>query len=538
MRILLGVVMLGLSPWLAYAFDPEEHSRLSNDALAAAMTMRPPTREMARKVSEIGPNFGLVTQAVDWFEPPEPLLDLYSLGPTLAKRAARNPKAFLARQWAAHNDATHFQGRALESWRVYHQRALDNAVSDPGLALLAEAVALHYLQDFLAAGHEVTPRAGMHDAAAGQLHDHFNRRGVGFVIRPSDDLSRSVNALVASGARTAAQGLAYGEAVGTDRPDWQGDGALSKNPAGLQATFVAALSTLSITEVFAASVHGQSRGLEPCFSQREAKPFGQQHPRRRPNESDAEYEKRRTKAVRSALPDPNTFAGPEGGVRMVDRGSSVLPAVSPCGDAPLEGRYLTRRDPELTRDDYSLSGMYIRSEAAVGKDSGALRLNVDLLFLLTANDSPGSVTNTETHEPFHGWGLDLKMGSGGPTFLFADRYKAFGLLYDYWLPTRLRGAAWGFRVAPRRYDYTTAQPWRLDAGLQASLGVEVFNLVAAVERGHAVVRDGRFRPDYFASVGADFSFAGGWARRAKRFAARKLHAVFGLGPSPDAVPPP
>jgi hypothetical protein len=91
-------------------------------------------------------------------------------------------------------------------------------------------------------------------------------------------------------------------------------------------------------------------------------------------------------------------------------------------------------------------------------------------------------------------------------------------MYDYTLPVGAsRAFSWGYRLAPRRYDYSAAQPWRLDAGLKASVGVDVLNIIVAFERGHGIASDGRFRPDYFFSVGGDIAIAQGWTDRIRKY---------------------
>lgn len=81
----------------------------------------------------------------------------------------------VARRAATNNDA-HFQDELLVNLRYWHTSALDAAARQHKLlgALLLNAIADHYLQDAFAPGHLVTPRYGMHDAAALAMHDYYN----------------------------------------------------------------------------------------------------------------------------------------------------------------------------------------------------------------------------------------------------------------------------------------------------------------------------------------------------------------------------
>src|SRR5436305_890184 len=183
------------------AFEWFEHRELSNAALLAGKLGVPPgamSPAMAREVdarSGGDVTFGDVTLAVDWFRNPDSLLDR----DTVAANIRRRRHNLVKRGLAAHHNADHFQASALSEWRTYHARAVAAAPDAPATALLAEAVALHFLQDFFAAGHVVTPRRGMHDAAAGHLHDRFNRLGVAFALSPGQppEVANILQSLVA-----------------------------------------------------------------------------------------------------------------------------------------------------------------------------------------------------------------------------------------------------------------------------------------------------------------------------------------------------
>ena len=96
---------------------------------------------------------------------------------------------------AAQNNDSHFQSQAMMSWWLWHRDAVltaayGNATQGPvgsgGERLFAglfmNAISNHYLEDSFAPGHVITPREGMHDAAAISMHDFYNRFGAEFSI--------------------------------------------------------------------------------------------------------------------------------------------------------------------------------------------------------------------------------------------------------------------------------------------------------------------------------------------------------------------
>jgi hypothetical protein len=86
---------------------------------------------------------------------------------------------------AVHGNDLHFQGKAIEGIKRFHSKAAILAASSkgaPGLeeAFIANAVADHLVEDFLAAGHAATPRSKFHDVPSAFLHDKYNAIGVPF----------------------------------------------------------------------------------------------------------------------------------------------------------------------------------------------------------------------------------------------------------------------------------------------------------------------------------------------------------------------
>jgi hypothetical protein len=85
---------------------------------------------------------------------------------------------------AAHLNDDHFQERAVLSHIFWHGAAVQAAAVERRLlgALVLNAFADHFLQDFFAPGHVRTPRRRLHDIAALGLHDGHNRRGGTFYL--------------------------------------------------------------------------------------------------------------------------------------------------------------------------------------------------------------------------------------------------------------------------------------------------------------------------------------------------------------------
>jgi hypothetical protein len=85
---------------------------------------------------------------------------------------------------AVHGNGQHFQEESLKGFSKYHKEAIRLAAEgDLPSALLFNALADHFLQDFLASGHVITPRASFHDMTSASVHDFYNDYGSVFQIR-------------------------------------------------------------------------------------------------------------------------------------------------------------------------------------------------------------------------------------------------------------------------------------------------------------------------------------------------------------------
>lgn len=116
------------------------------------------------------------------FESPFPVSDAHSR----LKQQCRED--FWAIAQASHANHTHFQDEMLVSIVIYHTLAVSIARNQRNLygALLVNAIADHYLQDFFAPGHIASPRAIQTDLVSNAMHDYANDNGAVFHLRRND----------------------------------------------------------------------------------------------------------------------------------------------------------------------------------------------------------------------------------------------------------------------------------------------------------------------------------------------------------------
>jgi hypothetical protein len=466
------------------AFEWFEHRELSNAALlvgghgAVRAAMSPAMVRAVEARSASAVTFGDVTVAVDWFQNPEKLLD----PATVATNIRRRRLSLVKRGLAAHHNADHFQAAALSEWQKYHARAVRNAADDPAAALLAEAVALHFLQDFFAAGHVVTPRRGMHDAAAANLHDHFNSRGVAFALAAEQppEVASILRDLVEGKCLTPGERKAYEAATARTSVRFYGDANLSASQE--QKAFLMVVSALSVTEVLMGSTHTPVGPLQTCFS---------------------------TRQIVDAKKVPMEIEGPDGGIRLAEMSAPAV--VGDCSErTPWLGRYGTRHDAALGKLDYDLAGLNVRSALGTGRRSRDTRVDVEVLFLANSEDPPGALVVRDTGKKYTG--SNGMLLTTGPTYSHGTRYNAWGWLVDETFTTGTDLISWGVRGSLRRYGWGAEHPWRADYGVKIGVGFQVVNVVFAVDRQHTVDSAGKFAHDYFGSIGADAAFSATWLR--------------------------
>ncbi|MEK6374960.1 MAG: hypothetical protein AABO58_19970 [Acidobacteriota bacterium] len=494
MRLLLAVsvVVTFLVP-RADAFEGVEHKELSNRALLAALkaapvgSVDPSMADMARTFAgRSDHSFGAITEAVDWFTTPAD--DLLDPGEANRNYDGRDRwQASIKVLWAKHRNVDHFQRLALDEWAEYHAIALAAARDHcfPA-ALYAEAMALHYLQDFFAPGHVVTPRKGMHDVAAGSLHDYFNARGGDFLLFPARIEQTGV--IPSLREQFPDEWLEFEAARLKKKVHFYGDGRLRL--AGEEKVFLALISMLSIREVLAASTKTAVDWLQACFS-----------PRWSPSK----------KGFDDKL-EPNflEFHAVQGGVRLISADRS-LERVRTCDSSSSDwlGRFDLDSDLKLKDLSYRLSGAGVRTKAARGLESHDWRIDTDLLFLSSASDPKGALVD-ETGAPYPD-GDNVHLIWLGPTFTRGSRYTAWGIASEGRYRTRYEGTTWGVDLAVRQYRHGAgSRRWRFEGGGSVTYGLSVVNLSAGLQHANTVTEDGKFVGDRFVTLAAEMVIAKEW----------------------------
>ena len=177
---------------LSEHLSPEQKLRLkdASETLKALMTSDPLTGGGFE-------TYGGINKAVDYVLYPLKILEAWSSENTEGNLPTGNVELHLEftdqskRARSANTNDAHFQGHLLSSYVRHHRSAVLEAhyiggSGDPKVraqlygALVLNALADHYLQDFFAPGHIVTPRENFHDSFAIGWHDRYNRVGVSF----------------------------------------------------------------------------------------------------------------------------------------------------------------------------------------------------------------------------------------------------------------------------------------------------------------------------------------------------------------------
>lgn len=198
------------------AFTYEEHCQASNDALALATRYALSTPELAAALNPVhverlrrlskGPcnprspeTYGDFVALADYALTPveyyayvpnrhTPLVFSDDELPWSSIEAMGNWR--LQNLRSAHINEDHFEERALLSQFIWHETAIHFSAARRQLvtALLLNAFADHFLQDFFAPGHIHTPRRRLHDVTALGRHDDINRKGERYYPANVEDL--------------------------------------------------------------------------------------------------------------------------------------------------------------------------------------------------------------------------------------------------------------------------------------------------------------------------------------------------------------
>jgi len=214
----------------ALAFESSEHERISNLALQTAILYYldnpggskaradeaqllvgyPGKYNLEKTIPGLSSlSYGDVVACVDYFLDPEKMLaeamrrNSKSAGsdgipiyngedPFINVLSDCHKSSAAPSEQAAHNNHAHFQQEAMLSFRLYHLTAISLGSEGKGGnlfgALVVNAIADHYLQDFFAPGHIVTPRSRLSDVPATAMHDSANESGLNFQPSHMDKL--------------------------------------------------------------------------------------------------------------------------------------------------------------------------------------------------------------------------------------------------------------------------------------------------------------------------------------------------------------
>lgn len=230
---LSSFLFLLVSAGTALAFNYNEHRDVSNEALRRAIDYVKShcecdrdalaQLEILRNFSTLTPNqsrggrtlpditYGDVVSAMDYNTDP---LDMFKRtgadveAPTdprdLLNLSRIDKGKFFDLLHASHHDRNHFQFNALLAFDTLHRAALGwareyrlrprgtkrqgDVPSSLYRAIIMSAFSDHFLEDFFAPGHVLTPRQFLHDAGAMALHDRFHRETFEFHIKHADEL--------------------------------------------------------------------------------------------------------------------------------------------------------------------------------------------------------------------------------------------------------------------------------------------------------------------------------------------------------------
>lgn len=272
-------VTVVLQPHPVYAFDRNEHGRVSRKALLLARAVCATDPACAEAVTSPQGNsfvdaaspleYGTLVSATDYRINPLQILQTFGsqarlpesvddLDPAVVRMVTKAGLPFLR---AASANETHFQGELMTGIRHWHEYAVNvaagNAGHEPNLftALILNAVADHFLEDFFAPGHMVTARFGEHDAVALGVHNYYNVAGLVFArdcecfrteLRPFLDLLRDET------TSNPSLGKAFAQFDASRATILWGDSNLRRSPAQeLIMTVLVARSILDVLESYA-----------------------------------------------------------------------------------------------------------------------------------------------------------------------------------------------------------------------------------------------------------------------------------------------
>ncbi len=205
--ILLSIFVLSIIPGQSYSMSGEEHALISKNAFLVSLTYAKKTHLISEDEAESLKscftaddimNYGYLSKIVDDVTDPSKLIKLY--GPEIdvgrgvdcskAKKLLNAHKVpLIDKIMASKYNEDHFQGKTLTRFREHHDLAQLYAVrGNLAWALVISAFASHYLEDFFAPGHVLTPRTEVNNISARALHDILDKDGAEISIKTTEKI--------------------------------------------------------------------------------------------------------------------------------------------------------------------------------------------------------------------------------------------------------------------------------------------------------------------------------------------------------------
>lgn len=209
----LGIAALLIAPRPVWGFAGGEHRALSNEALELGTAVagsadfagsyrenesgRETLLATLARLRNGSPSYGDLVVSVDHYIDPRQFVrrKLNQLGLPEFAIAEKETRWNLARRHlvAVHGNRAHFQQEALQSFARFHLAAIALAAvardeDELTEAFVYNALGDHFLQDFFAPGHIVTPRSRFHDLSSASLHDRLNSKGATFCLAGGESL--------------------------------------------------------------------------------------------------------------------------------------------------------------------------------------------------------------------------------------------------------------------------------------------------------------------------------------------------------------
>lgn len=438
-------------------------------------------------------------------------------------RAERKVRQFWNWLLAVHQNASHFEACAAAKYSELHRLAVELAASSRQaggeplfVALAAEAVALHFLQDSLAPGHLLTPRSESTDILARGMHNIHNRIGAPVFfngVEPLVSLENRLKIMLSQGPTStvvaeAVKNLSLGpETIGDSRPPcgkrspddpsdsapcYFGDGALRKPRR--QAVDLILLSAASIREVLLGGTSGGLMQIE--FTEWSARPMSES--------STTVLEgtlRRPSLRVLSSVP----------GAPSVEEPPKALAGFGPGRPAQKLDRFtVSLRNPE-----FAVAQVWGDSDQEAG-----WRAEVGLPFGgpsdrdIRRRDEKDELVPCEEDQdacrfsPLKGGstlGIPLTWSLQGEEW---SNYEALGFMVRSWRPVRMGRIGWdflwGLEIGQKWYFSEARDTSRFVWGSHAAFGLGVLFIDLGFQRGNRLFEDGGQSRNSFYSAGIRF----------------------------------